>query len=1460
MFTRSKRKLNSSKHYVKDFTSDVNDIIRMSTQAKVSSDVGIENGSSQVASNSDSRGPTPLDVRSMWDSYGMQVHDELQPSLEPSPLISRASSLQSIAQDPDLQSITTRVQDLEKVDFSGLSKDEILSNHNLIIKISMDLEKVATSLSPDELVPVDSLCEKLENIQQNLDKVRYGPDLETHTDDLHPPSSEEASSMSQLCEDLTAQISSQIKALQVPVIETVTAQVSDEFNHIRIGCVSSRVELKRSIQHLRRDMSTFYGEVKSNDTSIKALTTKLEANNTECKANVEATNTNFLTVLENFKSFSKGISDLSSRLTSLESSVESRLCLLESSSKNASVPPPLISSGHNSALAPASGSSSCSNQASNNPPIVSPIVINTPLISIDPPNQSPVGLGAQPQAPAPVPGDSPCHVAPPYSSQRPGSSNASAQSTTAEQRRLERVLKKVNDCIDQINDIVCRDISNASKSETIQLGTYTLKTLDSLSGELREHEKSLDSLPFVEDLVFDRIDATTTSINRWKNTIHDLQAKYYLHLSSEKSLLKGVELHKFSGSPDGENIYRFLSLFAELTEATSSPSDRALLLFNSYLSDGVRKEVEPYKDSFESMSAWLISRYGDVRAIAQAKLKRIATMKLPSGQGQPLIDYYKSIESILLSCESLIDSPDVNSEEVAAAIHNSTFVKHIVSYMPNDLQNKFVSVLEKEPNAFAPSGKRYFTILKGLLNSRWRELGTLDSIKAIRDFSSSHTDNHRPQKSQSVNVSSEPSKKQKFTKAPSSAPPKKLIMPCPFHPNQHNLGYCSEFFSASNYERFNMCKSNRVCFSCLSSECYKLSAQSCLTDVPSELLCSECSKEAYNRTYNVLVCPIAQHPKPNFKTLEGILKSYFKGLDHKLTASLKDKFNIAVFSSKSTQKTLKNHGSKSSPVVSSTPIPNYNTKTGASPSSVKEVHYPSREDPLYIFQKLSINNTNALAFYDSGATGCLVRGELAEACHFKTVQQESQVVGCLGDQSLDTGYGVYVARLGPDENDVYHEILFQGIDKITSKFPKYNLSSIANEVSASGKLPPGTKLPLEIGGQPVDILLGVRKPELVPKLLFVMPSGIGIFKAPFMDVNNSNICFGGTHYSITTINQKMGVNCLHQMSFLLTQLASDYFHAPRKDLKLTMPVNPPRTRLSSSPATIISATPVLNNSSASTPTIIPCIETCNLRADPSVSKKFCSRISSYSSSPLCNGPARSHMPCSRASSDFHQSNQFQLFAKLFLMSKLLLFFLLLSGLYLASYGCYHKFTHPKGMQRMVNSHRMPFKMQMHANHYDYLDSSIRGHYVSLCKPNPLRDKIYLVKLVQIDPTAFSNKILKSSRVDICLTHKYVIVNYYSVSDSQESDVSSTSRTDADPGSFPPARETSLLDHESDVKSTSRTDPDPGSLPPARETMLLDQESNVQLAGQVLIQDHFHQLGKQVFLICLMICSLYLQQN
>ncbi len=49
---------------------------------------------------------------------------------------------------------------------------------------------------------------------------------------------------------------------------------------------------------------------------------------------------------------------------------------------------------------------------------------------------------------------------------------------------------------------------------------------------------------------------------------------------------------------------------------------------------------------------------------------------------------------------------------------------------------------------------------------------------------------------------------------------------------------------------------------------------------------------------------------------------------------------------------------------------------------------------------VSIGKHTALVFYDSGASGNLVKGEFAELAGFKVLDPQSQLVGALGNTTM----------------------------------------------------------------------------------------------------------------------------------------------------------------------------------------------------------------------------------------------------------------------------------------------------------------------------------------------------------------------------------------------------------------------------------------------------------------------------
>ena len=238
--------------------------------------------------------------------------------------------------------------------------------------------------------------------------------------------------------------------------------------------------------------------------------------------------------------------------------------------------------------------------------------------------------------------------------------------------------------------------------------------------------------------------------------------------------------------------------------------------------------------------------------------------------------------------------------------------------------------------------------------------------------------------------------------------------------------------------------------------------------------------------------------------------------------------------------------SLSSPVDPTCHVPKFDTQHGTNLKSSSIVG-DSGEDSVYIFQHIKVKDKTGLVFYDSGATGHCVRGKFAEEAGFKVVNPETQQVGAFGNHSLWTDYGTYRCILGSNETGGF-DLLFQGISSITGPFPCYSWSSINSEVRESGFLSSDERLPTQVGGTQVDILIGMRTPELIPKLLFKLPSGLAVFRCQLTDVSGSTIAYGGSHKCISYINKHFSNFTVNQLTVMFSRMASQYMDSPWIDV------------------------------------------------------------------------------------------------------------------------------------------------------------------------------------------------------------------------------------------------------------------------------------------------------------------------
>ena len=205
-------------------------------------------------------------------------------------------------------------------------------------------------------------------------------------------------------------------------------------------------------------------------------------------------------------------------------------------------------------------------------------------------------------------------------------------------------------------------------------------------------------------------------------------------MSSEKNLLKSIDLPIFDGSPYGQTIYTFLSTFFRFAEKACSPADQALLIYTTYLSDPIKREVESFQDDINKIKDHLIDRYGDLRAIAESRLQAIASLRHPMpSSDQSQIDYYKKVYQSLLQVESLCQADLVNKNDIDSVIFTSTYVKQLVSNMPDSIIDSFSERIEKEKALDQPKGEFHFYVLKEIIEQQWKKLSTKSNIKFIKD-------------------------------------------------------------------------------------------------------------------------------------------------------------------------------------------------------------------------------------------------------------------------------------------------------------------------------------------------------------------------------------------------------------------------------------------------------------------------------------------------------------------------------------------------------------------------------------------------------------------------------------------------------------------------------------------------------------------------------------------------------
>ena len=762
------------------------------------------------------------------------------------------------------------------------------------------------------------------------------------------------------------------------------------------------------------------------------------------------------------------------------------------------------------------------------------------------------------------------------SSRQSPANSTQSDDNSSNQRQVKRLKKAANELLLMLVPPVSEKLT-----KTVVIGIHKSKLL-SVDSERKEVQRLLErydkstSEYEVDEEVITEIETAISRAKTWSSSMRD---KYQELDCSKQSIDDKIYegLKKF-GEESEVNVFEFLKRFESFTEEKGSAKERAAYLFEKFLHKDIQLMVVEFKDEYTKMREWLIKRYGNVRTITDNIVKVIAKENKPSDDvpSSKLTSYYRKLDFVIKRIQELGKTVDMPIAELQAHIYSFEFINRLIAYTPQKATFELYDrLMAANINVLDISGAiafkelstvvhKHFVMNEGAAKSALAVPGNsqrqrpTEKLSPQRKKKSAHTvretsctsDRDSLSPAAHFTKSAKPRLEKKdgnAKQAKSKGTDSNHKFPCSLKNHDHEIGHCSDYFDTSAKDR-RKSATYKSCFSCLGhfSKC----KQKCKAKVPDDLLCTECKDWADQNNkspLNILLCSNQNHTKPDNKDLMDSLKKYLKGFNPskvsgpiKLAAHLYLAAHTKCCSEKTDNCSCKTSTRTRKPDAAQV-TPFIDTSTGESVEISEDMVIPeSKQEAFYVMQLLNMRGQDVLTFYDRGANMHLIEGQLAEDINLKVATDKPITIGVVGGGKVSTQYGTYAVNLGPTEDGFFYEISAQGIDKVTEKFPHYDLDKVNKEVIKTGKLGKGKHiLPKYIGGQRAGLIVGIKNTGIEPVLMFQLPSGLGIYKSPLKDKFGSRYCYGGPDEVFTSVNKKLGPSFNH-VNIYFTQVVNQY--------------------------------------------------------------------------------------------------------------------------------------------------------------------------------------------------------------------------------------------------------------------------------------------------------------------------------
>ena len=170
-----------------------------------------------------------------------------------------------------------------------------------------------------------------------------------------------------------------------------------------------------------------------------------------------------------------------------------------------------------------------------------------------------------------------------------------------------------------------------------------------------------------------------------------------------------------------------------------------------------------------------------------------------------------------------------------------------------------------------------------------------------------------------------------------------------------------------------------------------------------------------------------------------------------------------------------------------------------------------------------------LCFYDSGCAAAGISNRAYNLMKTSTVREGPTVLEVAGAKSIVVPYGEEQFRLELAEGR--QKATFTGLrmKQITAEFPLVQIAEAWRELQqAAGqhhKEMSSLQADAAVGGQPVDIILGIKYLKYFPEPVFNLPSGLSVHRAVLKSASGCQAILGGPHAAWTeAIQQSQHMN------------------------------------------------------------------------------------------------------------------------------------------------------------------------------------------------------------------------------------------------------------------------------------------------------------------------------------------------